>query len=158
MGAGAFIESVRGSSPDSGVTVHFDQEWFDRLALEALLVDGNIVRYRARSQDAAQSWLIAVPTDLPSEAVLRRLQQEFAPADQLDSTWAVRPVALVRLLRGPVLVYEDNGGTLVLPPANGMIAVGRFLRIAVGAAHALRRARARRPASRPQAVQSAGMQ
>ncbi|MFM0074498.1 AAA family ATPase [Paraburkholderia sediminicola] len=143
MSTAAIIEGVRGSSPDSGVSVHFDQAWFDRLALEALLVDGNIVRYRARWQEGARSWLIAVPTDLPSDAVLRRLQQEFAPADRLESTWAVRPVALVRLSRGPVLVYEDNGGTLVLPPANGMIAVGRFLRIAVGAAHALRLAHAR---------------
>lgn len=143
MSAGAFTENVRGSSPDSGVNAHFHQEWFDRLALEALLVDGNIVRYRARSQHAAQSWLIAVPTDLPSESVLRRLQQEYAPADKLDSAWAVRPVALVRLLRGPVLVYEDNGGALVLPPADRPIAVSRFLRIAVGAAHALRLAHAR---------------
>lgn len=143
MSTGVFIEGVRRSSQESGVSAHFDQDWFDRLALEALLVDGNIVRYRARSQDAAQSWLIAVPTDLPSEAVLRRLQQEFAPADKLDSTWAMRPVALVRLLRGPVLIYEDDGGALVLPPADGMIAVSRFLRIAVGAAHALRLAHAR---------------
>ncbi|RKE35724.1 putative ATPase [Paraburkholderia sp. BL23I1N1] len=143
MSTGTCIEGGRGSSPDFGVTVRFDQDWFDQLVLEALLVDGNIVRYRARSQDAAQSWLIAVPTDLPSEAVFRRLQQEFAPADKLDSTWAVRPVVLVRLSRGPVLVYEDTGGTLVLPPADGLIAVSRFLRIAVGAAHALRLAHTR---------------
>ncbi|OAJ54888.1 hypothetical protein A6V36_08605 [Paraburkholderia ginsengiterrae] len=142
MSGGAFIEGGQGVSPDLGATMHFDQAWFDRLSLEALLVDGNIVRYRARSQDTTQSWLIAVPTDLPSEAVLRRLQQEFALAGRLDSSWAVRPLALVRLSRGPVLVYEDNGGTLVLPPADGRIAVSRLLRIAVGAAHALRRAHA----------------
>jgi hypothetical protein len=72
LSTAAIIEGVRGSSPDSGASVHFDQAWFDRLALEALLVDGNIVRYRARWQEGARSWLIAVPTDLPSDAVLRR--------------------------------------------------------------------------------------
>jgi predicted ATPase/signal transduction histidine kinase len=139
----AFIEGLRGSSQDAGATVHFDQVWFDQLVLEALLVDGNIVRYRARLPDGAQSWLVAVPTDVPTEAVFRRLQREFAAADKLDSAWAVRPLALVRLSRGPILVYEDIGGALMLPPSDGGLAVGRFLRIAVGAARALRLAHAR---------------
>ncbi|MGF6933504.1 putative ATPase/signal transduction histidine kinase [Paraburkholderia sp. UCT70] len=143
MSTEAFIEGFRGASPEASATVHFDQIWFDQLVLEALLVDGNIVRYRARTPDGAQSWVVAVPTDLPSEAVFRRLQQEFAPADKLDSAWAVRPLALVRLARGPILVYEDNGGALVLPPADGTISLSRFLRIAVGAAHALRLAHMR---------------
>ncbi|MFM0060890.1 AAA family ATPase [Paraburkholderia phytofirmans] len=143
MSTEAFIEGLDGSSPDAAVTVHFDQVWFDQLSLKALLVDGNIVRYRASSPGGTQSWLIAVPTDVPTEAVFRRLQQEFAPANRLDSAWAVRPLALVRLSRGPVLVYEDNGGALMLPASEGALAVGRFLRVAVGAARALRLAHAR---------------
>jgi len=139
----AFADGLRAVSPDAGATAHFDQVWFDQLMLEALLVDGNIVRYRARKRDGAQSWLVAVPADVPSEAVFRRLAQEFAPADKLDSAWGVRPLALVHLARGPILVYEDSGGALLLPPADGTIALGRFLRIAVGAARALRLAHRR---------------
>ncbi len=143
MSTEAFADGLRAVSPDAGATAHFDQVWFDQLMLEALLVDGNIVRYRARKRDGAQSWLVAVPADVPSEAVFRRLAQEFAPADKLDSAWGVRPLALVQLARGPILVYEDNGGALLLPPADGTIALGRFLRIAVGAARALRLAHRR---------------
>ena len=91
MSTQALIDGFRGSAPDSGVTVHFDQVWFDQLSREALLVDGEIVRYRARSHDGVQSWLVAVPADVPSEAVSRRLQREFALAGKLDSAWAVRP-------------------------------------------------------------------
>jgi len=133
----AFVDGFCAASPDAGTAAHFDQAWFDQLVLEALLVDGNIVRYRARTHVGEQSWLIAVSADLPSEAVLRRLQREFALAGKLDSVWAVRPLALVRLSRGPVLVYEDLGGILIQPPADSSMALGRFLRVAVGAAHAL---------------------
>ncbi|WP_186308106.1 AAA family ATPase [Paraburkholderia sp. BCC1884] len=143
MSTDAFIDGSRQASQDTAGAVHFDQLWFDQLALEALLVDGDIVRYRAYSQEAKKSWLIAVPGESSSEAVFRRLQQEFAPADRLDAAWAVRPLALAQLARGPVLVYDDNGGALVLPPADGTIGVGRFLRIAIGATRALRLAHLR---------------
>ncbi|MBB5539912.1 hypothetical protein A8H39_31075 [Paraburkholderia fungorum] len=143
MSTQALVEGFRGSSQDPGVTVHFDQVWFDQLSLEALLVDGNIVRYRARSHDGVQSWLVAVPADAPLDAVSRRLQREFVLAGKLDSAWAVRPLALIRLSRGPVLVYEDNGGALIFPPVDSTLAIGRFLRIAIGAARALRLAHTR---------------
>ncbi|WP_250493958.1 AAA family ATPase [Caballeronia sp. GAWG1-1] len=137
MSTEAFIDGTRKASFGSGIAVHFDQLWFDQLVLEALLVDGEIVRHRARTQDGARSWLVAAPAGPSSDAVLRRLGQEFAPAGKLDSAWAVRPLALLRLERGPVLVYEDQGGAPILPRADGTIALGRFLRIAVGAAQSL---------------------
>jgi hypothetical protein len=139
----AIIESPGPGPGESAVVIHFDQAWFDQLLLEPLLIDGNIVRYRARSSDGLQSWLIAAATDVPSEAVFRRLQQEFAAASRLESTWAVRPVALLRLAKGPVLVCEDGGGALIHLAADGTIAPGRFLRLAVGAARALRHAHSR---------------
>ncbi|CAN7727783.1 AAA family ATPase [Paraburkholderia terricola] len=145
MSTDAIIESAGpGPGPgESAVVIHFDQSWFDQLLLEPLLIDGNIVRCRARSSDGLQSWFIAAATDVPSEAVFRRLQQEFAAASRLESTWAVRPVALLRLAKGPVLVCEDGGGALIHLAADGTIAPGRFLRLAVGAARALRHAHSR---------------
>ena len=85
MSTQALVEGFRGSSQDPGVTVHFDQVWFDQLSLEALLVDGNIVRYRARSHDGVQSWLVRTrdqvtftvlgcdETSFPSDAVVADL-------------------------------------------------------------------------------------
>ncbi|WP_250467914.1 hypothetical protein [Caballeronia sp. GAFFF2] len=52
MSTEAFIDGTRKASSGSGIAVHFDQLWFDQLVLEALLVDGEIVRHRARTQDA----------------------------------------------------------------------------------------------------------
>jgi predicted ATPase/signal transduction histidine kinase len=143
LSTNAVVDGLRAVSPDAGVSVHFDQAWFDELVLEALLVDGDIVRYRARTRVAAHSWLLALPAEAHSVAVLRRLTNEYASADKLDSAWSVRPLALVRLLRGPILVCEDNGGMPLLPQADGTIGVGRFLRIAVSAAKALRLAHMR---------------
>ncbi|MDE1182143.1 ATP-binding sensor histidine kinase [Paraburkholderia sp.] len=128
---------------DTRANPHFDQSWFDTLVLEALLVDGNIVRYRASTPDGAHAWLIVTATDHPSDTVVRRLQQELALAPKLEPAWAVRPVALVRLSRGPVLVCEDPGGALLHHAADGNLPVARFLRIAVGAARALRLAHMR---------------
>ncbi|MGF6767534.1 putative ATPase/signal transduction histidine kinase [Paraburkholderia sp. GAS199] len=143
MSTDALIDSGRKSFPDSNLPPQFDQAWFDELILEALLVDGDIVRYRARSPDHKKSWLIAVSGELQSEAAFRRLQHEFAPADKLESAWAGRPRALIQLARGPVLVYDDFGGAIVIPPAQGPAAIGRFLRIAVGVTHAVRLAHLR---------------
>jgi len=57
--------------------------------------------------------------------------------DELDNTWAVRPLELVRDRGRTILVLEDPGGELLNAHVGTPMEVGRFLRLAVGGAAAL---------------------
>src|SRR5262249_60862720 len=55
--------------------------------------------------------LIVLPAaDHPSRSHLNRLTHEYALRDELDATWAVRPLDLVREAGRTMLVLEDAGG------------------------------------------------
>jgi predicted ATPase len=82
--------------------------------------------------------LIVLPaSEQPTPAILDRLTHEHSLKDALDSTWAVRPLELVRDRGRIMLVLEDPGGELLSVLPGTPMEVGRFLRIAVGVAAAL---------------------
>ncbi len=72
--------------------------------------------------------------------MLDRLAHEYSLKDELDGTWAVRPLALVRDRGRTVLVLEDPGGELLNSLLGKPMDVESFLRIAVGVAAALGKA------------------
>ena len=57
--------------------------------------------------------------------------------DELDGTWAVRPVELVREGGRTMLVLEDPGGEPLDRLLGAPLEMGRFLRLAIGIAVAL---------------------
>jgi serine/threonine protein kinase len=75
----------------------------------------------------------------PTPATLDRLAHEYSFKDELVSTWAIRPLELLRDRGQTVLVLEDPGGELLGSLLGKPMEVGRFLRIAVGVAAALRK-------------------
>ena len=70
-------------------------------------------------------------------ATLDRLAHEYSFKDELDSTWAVRPLELERDRGQTVLVLEDPGGEFLGGLLGTPMEVGGFLRLAVGVAAAL---------------------
>jgi PAS domain S-box-containing protein len=76
-------------------------------------------------------------SERPTPGTLDRLVHEYSFKDELDSTWAVRPVELERDRGQTVLVFEDPGGELLGGLLGTPMEVGRFLRLAVGIAAAL---------------------
>src|SRR6516165_7904369 len=54
--------------------------------------------------------LVAPAADHPSRSSLDRLTHEYELKDELDSTWAVRPLELVRDANRTMLVLDDAGG------------------------------------------------
>ncbi len=82
--------------------------------------------------------LVVLPaSEQSAPTALDRLAHEYSLKDELDSTWAVRPLELVRDRGRTILVLEDPGGELLERPLGMPMDVGTFLRLAVGIAAAL---------------------
>ncbi len=110
-------------------------------ALQILSEDGGVVfgrTQRERNGEGRKDVLIVLPvSEQPPSATLDRLVHEYSFRDELDNTWAVRPIELVQDRGQTVLVLEDHGGELLKGLVGMPMEIGRFLRIAVGIAAAL---------------------
>ena len=82
-----------------------------RYVVEPLRKDENFILYRGRSKyDASQILVLSPLTEYPAPEILKRLEHEYSLREELNSTWAVRPIAIARHWDRPVLVSEDPGG------------------------------------------------
>ena len=82
--------------------------------------------------------LFLVPaTEYPTPSRLDQFRHEFELRDELDRTWAVRPLELVRESGRTLLVLDDPGGEPLERLLDMPMEVGAFLRLAVGIAAAL---------------------
>ena len=109
--------------------------------LEVLSQDGGLVLGRGWREGAGggrQDVLIVLPTSQqPAPTALDRLAHEYSFKDELDSTWAVQPLELVRDRGQSMLVLEDPGGVLLGELLGAPMQMGRFLRIAIAVTAAL---------------------
>ncbi|MBB5421474.1 PAS domain S-box-containing protein [Paraburkholderia atlantica] len=93
---------------------------------------------RVRSPSGSDSVLTLRTTEEhPSIALLERLAHEFALKEQLNGTWAVHPIRLVREDERMALVFEDPGGEPLERLVGAPLGVERVLCLAVGIAGAL---------------------
>ncbi|WP_154073872.1 trifunctional serine/threonine-protein kinase/ATP-binding protein/sensor histidine kinase [Bradyrhizobium erythrophlei] len=98
-----------------------------------------------RGTDGGRRAVLAVlpASESPRAATLDRLAHEYSLKDELDGTWAVRPLEFGRNGSQHMLVLEDPGGE----PLDGLLGapleLGRFLRLAIGIATALGKAHQR---------------
>src|SRR5262245_31986740 len=110
---------------------------------EVLWEDGERVLRRGRRLDDngdQRAVLMVLPaTDQPSRSSLDRLTHEYALKDELDPTWAVRPLELVRDAGRTMLVLEDAGGEPLESLLGAPMEMGRFLGLAIGIARSLGR-------------------
>ena len=84
--------------------------------------------------------LVVLPAaEHPSRSSLDRLAHEYALKDELDGTWAVRPLELTSDDARPVLVLEDTGGKPLHQLLGAPMEVGEFLRLAIRISTALSR-------------------
>ena len=86
----------------------------------------------------SQSVLLLAPTSTqPALETLRKLEHEYALREELDSAWAVRPLAISQHGGQLTLVLEDPGGETLDRYLPGPLEMTRFLRLGVGIARAL---------------------
>src|SRR5215467_13158707 len=67
--------------------------------------------WRLDDEGKRRAVLLVVPAaDHPSRSTLDHFSHEYELKDELDSTWAVRPLELVREANRTMLVLDDAGG------------------------------------------------
>jgi serine/threonine protein kinase len=82
-----------------------------RQVFEPLRRDEELILYRGRStDDGSQVLLLASAAEYASPESLKRLEHEYSLREELDPTWAARPIAIARHWDRRVLVLEDPGG------------------------------------------------
>ena len=96
--------------------------------LETLRDDGEFALHRARERDNPVSVLV-LTTHRPT--LIKRLEHQYALADDLDPSWAARPLALIRDNGSATLVLEDNGAEPLSRLLNRRLEPAQFLRLAI---------------------------
>src|SRR6516164_5298148 len=81
--------------------------------------------------------LVAPASDHPLRSTLDHFSHEYELKDELDGTWAVRPLELVREANRTMLVLDDAGGELLETLLGAPMDMGRFLRLGSTIASAL---------------------
>src|SRR6266852_4202170 len=86
-------------------------------SLEPVWDDGEFVLSRARHTNGGGPMLVVTPAlAQPAPASLGRLEHAYALRNELDSSWAARPVELLRHRGQVALVVEHPDGELLTRP------------------------------------------
>src|SRR5262245_63319624 len=102
---------------------------------QVLWEDGERVFRRGRRLDdnGKRAVLLVMPAaDQPSRSSLDHLTHEYELKDELDETWAMRPLDLVRETGRIMLVFEDAGVEPLERLLGAAMEMGRFLRLTIG--------------------------
>ncbi|WP_456734287.1 AAA family ATPase [Bradyrhizobium sp. USDA 3364] len=81
--------------------------------------------------------LVAVAADHPSRSELDRLTHEYELKDELDGSWAARPLALMRDAGRTVLVLDDQAGEPLDHLLDGPMEIGACLTLGIAVTSAL---------------------
>ena len=107
--------------------------------LDLLKKDEEFALYREQlsGADAASVLLLSPVSRRPPVGTLQKLEHEYSFREELDSTWAVRPLELSQYNDRRVLVLEDPGGEPLSRLIRTPMETGRFLRTAIRLADTL---------------------
>ena len=107
-------------------------------AREILRADGEFTLSRGVWGPGRSPVLMLAPvSEYLSPAALARLEQKLSLREDLDSAWAVRPIALTRHRGRTTLLLEDPGGELLVLSMGRPWELAPFLRTAIALAKAL---------------------
>ncbi len=101
--------------------------------------DHELILYRGHSKEvtAPSVLLLATVSPRPALETVEKLQHEYSFRNELDTTWALRPMTLSQYNGRSVLVFEDPGGEPLNRLVDGPMETKVFLRLAVAIAHAV---------------------
>jgi hypothetical protein len=110
----------------------------DTVVVETLRQEGEFVISRAKNEANLPPWLfVSAISKRPSPESLAQLQQAYALRNELESSWATRPLELVQYQGKPTLILSDPGGIFLDDLLGRPMEVMPFLRVAIGIATAL---------------------
>jgi predicted ATPase/signal transduction histidine kinase len=105
-------------------------------SFQILRKDDSFALYRGRNDDGAV--LVVSPVvERPSPENLQRLEHEYSLRNELDSEWAVQPLAIARHWDRPVLVLTDPGARLLEEMIDQPLDVTAKLRLAIAVSQAI---------------------
>src|SRR5713101_7534984 len=107
---------------------------FSDYILEPIRKDEEVVLSRGKDPgrtDAPSVLLLSPVSKQPSFGTLEKLENEYSLKDELNSAWAVRPLALSHETGRVTLVLDDPGGETLDRLIQGPMEMGQFLRLAV---------------------------
>ncbi|OSJ33781.1 hypothetical protein BSZ19_14295 [Bradyrhizobium japonicum] len=81
--------------------------------------------------------LVGLASEHPSRPELDRLKHEYELKDELDGSWAARPLALIRDAGRTVLVLDDQSGEPLDHLLGGPMAIGVFMTLAIAVTSAV---------------------
>jgi serine/threonine protein kinase len=110
--------------------------------LETLYQDGEFILYRGLRQTKPEtsppSILALSPVmERPTPRTIKKIQHEFSLRDELDSAWAIRPIALTQQRSRAMLVFEDPDGEPLDRHLRRPMELNQLLRCAIALAAAL---------------------
>jgi PAS domain S-box-containing protein len=113
-----------------------------RYTLETLRVDREFILYRG-TQAGNEAVLVLAPVSSHEMPIhLSRLEHEYQLANELDPSWAAKPLALARHGGRTALVLADPGGTVLEVAPQKQLGLSAFLELAIGITAALRKVHA----------------
>src|ERR1700747_428680 len=105
---------------------------------EALRKDDKFVLYRGKSKGDGSGILVVSPvTEYPPPEILKWQEHAYSLREELEPTWAARPIAIARHWNRTVLVLEDPGGEPLDQLLGQPLELGLFLRLAIGLSRAV---------------------
>jgi predicted ATPase len=111
-----------------------------RYVFVILRKDEEFILYRGQSKDVASQVLVLSPSaQRPTPESLKRLEHEYSLKEELDPTWATRPIAIARHWDRTVLVLGDPGGVLLSQLLGQPLDVAFSLRLAISLSTAIGR-------------------
>src|SRR5262245_3993562 len=87
----------------------------------------NLYRAHAKQVELPSILLLAPESSRPSPETLKKIEHEYSLRSELDSAWAVRPLALSELNAQQTLVLEDPGGETLDGFISGPMELTQFL-------------------------------
>jgi serine/threonine protein kinase len=79
--------------------------------MELLGKDGELIFYRGKGKNGTPRVLVLSPAgQRPLPESLKRLENEYSLKEELNPTWATRPIAFADHLGRTVVVLQDPGG------------------------------------------------
>ena len=111
-----------------------------RYNLETLRKDEELILYRARSKDdGTQVLVLSLVAGYPKPESLTRLEHEYFLREELDPTWAARPITIARDWERTIVLLEDPGGVPLDRLLGQPLDVAFSLRLAIGLSSAIDR-------------------
>jgi PAS domain S-box-containing protein len=109
-----------------------------RYVFEALRNDEELILYRGQSKDDTSQVLVLSPAAQRfTPESLRRLEHEYSLKEELDPSWAARPMAIASHWDRTVLVLEDPGGVPLDQLLGHPLDIALALRLAISLSTAI---------------------